>query len=262
MDLEIDNNELMYVATRRRILRLTPDGINIDTLADLGSDYSKITDIKLGPGGFLYVLASKNELFRINLTTGQDEEYFKLSKKADYFDFDENLNIYIGRRDGLYVLTSDLQEVFTEFYDDEAIKELRVYNGYVYVATAKKLTRNAIIDEKGTVGEVETLFDLESESEFSSADINSFNIDINGRIMICLYGHSNYSLFVLENNYTLAPFYKESIIPKRVDQIIFGSGRHIYLNRGMSIDPVAERDSVKVFKMGLDNIGAPYFGRN
>src|SRR5690606_36936557 len=46
--VEADNQEYLYVASRRIIYRVPPDGIEIEELARLGSTFAEITDLKFG----------------------------------------------------------------------------------------------------------------------------------------------------------------------------------------------------------------------
>lgn len=256
-DIEVDNEEYLYIATRRKILKLATDGIAITEVGSYGSAFAEITDIKFGPDGYLYTLVGDNELFRIDVTTGNEEEYVSIPENTDVLDFDSNGNIYAGRRDGIFVINPDKTITATGHYNDVSIVEVRVYNSYLYVATASVLYRNEILDNNGTLGEDQSVIVLEEHPGFSSTDLSSFNFDINGTIYLCLKSHPQYSIFVLEEDGTIAPYYKADILPKRVDQIIWGSNRYIYLNRGS-----LPRDSIRVYRMGMDKIGAPYLGRN
>ena len=109
--MECDNNENLYIATRRKILKLESDGITLNSIGSYGSDFAKITDIKLGLGGFLFAAISKNEVYKINVNTGAEEVYVKYPKKMDKIDFDKYGNLYAGRRDGVYMAITDLSIV-------------------------------------------------------------------------------------------------------------------------------------------------------
>jgi hypothetical protein len=66
-------------------------------------------------------------------------------------------------------------------------------------------------------------------------------------------------LYVLESNGSAVPFYMEKILPPVIDQIVWGTNRDLYLNRGMNMSSVP--DSTRIFKMGMGVMGAPYNGR-
>lgn len=256
--IEFDGQENMYVGTRRKVLKMTPDGINLTTLASLGSVYAKITDMKLGGDGYLYLLVDKITLHRINITTGAQETFADLPDVVDYLDFDTNKNIYACRSGGIFVLSLATKNVITtNKYVGIDLNAIRVYNGYVYVASLDHIWRNKILDNLGNLGSNETVLDLTTVPTYSKNEISHFNIGEDGTIYLCLRGNLKYSLFVLENDKTITPFYTVDILPHQVDQVIWGSGRHLYLNRGINLP----RDSVRIFKMGMDKKGAPYFGR-
>lgn len=256
MAIAVDENENLYVASRRRVLQLSSDGIDLIQIASLSSRFAKITDMKFGPGGLLYTAVSRREFYTIDVNTGEATEIHKFSKNTDKFDFDVNGNIYSGRRDGIFVLKPDFTETETGLYDGISIREIRVFNNYLYVATAKKLSRNQILDSNGLLGSEEVVADLETDSEFSNTEFNSFNFDIDGMIVLAIQGHSDYSLFVFEGDGSIMPYYQAHILPRSIEQIIYGRGRYMYLNRG-SLDT----DSVRVYRMGMEKIGAPYNGR-
>lgn len=255
--IAVATNEDLYIATRRAVLHLTSDGINLTTIASLSSAFATITDMKFGPGGYLYMLIGRRDMYRLDPVVGEDEEYASLSRNSSYFDFDQNDNVYFGSRDGLWVLTTDKTEIFTELHDESPIRAIRVYNGYVYVASAKQLKRNQILDNSGSIGQTEVLVDLNNISSLSSSDISSFTFDANGMTIICLTNISGNPLFVLEEDGSMTPYYTANILPSSIDQIVYGRGRYMYLNRGMSLD----RDSVRLYKMGMQYEGAPYYGR-
>lgn len=252
-----DKNDNLYIGTRREIQKLTADGIFLTTIGEYPSAFAKITDLKFGSDGFLYAAISKKEIYKINIETGEQIEYVSLAKTSEKIDFDNNDNLYAARRDGVFIVKPDLSITETLLYDEETVNELRVYDNYLYVALDESLSRNQILDANGTLGETEVILDFSAEAEFSVAEISSFNIDEDGRFILAIKNHATHSVFVLENNGTITPFYNASIIPMSVDQIVYGGSRFMYLNRGS-----LSRDSLRVFKMGMDKIGAPYLGRD
>ena len=255
--IEVDNNENLFVATRREIWKLAPDGIELTQIVRLGSAFATITDMKFGPDGYLYVAIGRRELYKIDPITGADQEFISMPKNTEKLDFDANKNIYTVRKDGIYVINTDNNVVFTNLYVGESILELRVINGYVYVCSSDFVYRNKILDNNGTLGETETVLDLKSVQGFSNCDISSFSFDVNGVIYLCIKNNPNYSVFVLEGDGSVTPYYKADILPHSVDQLIWGSSRYLYLNRGITLS----RDSVRVYRMGMATNGAHFYGR-
>jgi len=258
MAIEIDKQENIYVATRRAVYTAPPDGIDIVQLADLrGSDFQSITDLKFGPDGYLYILVGQREIYRMDLAAPDDpEEYIRISERTSKMDFDVNGNLYTGRRDGIIIVDAAKNEISTGRYSGSNIIEIRVFDNHLYVATANRLYKNEILST-GTLGDDQSLVEIKNVPGFSSSDISSFNLANDGTIYLCLQGHPQYSLFVLENDGSVTPFYTDDILPQRVDQIIWGSGKYAYLNRGSLVG-----DSVRVYRMGMEKAGAPYLGRN
>ena len=256
-------NEDLYVAASRRIYHLTEDGLYLTELIYLPSAFRQMTDIKLGPEGYLYIARRDEELYRIDPTaaTPEEELYTELSEDVNYMDFDENGNLYCGDRDGVWILNPDKTETFSGHHDDITINQIRVFEGYVYVASPKAIFRNIILDNTGSLGESEIVVDLANIPDLASGDITSFAIDVNGMIIICLKNIPGQSIFLLEEDGSVNPYYAKKILPVRVDQIIYGRGRFIYLNKGISIlGGTATADSVRVYKMGMQYDGAPYLG--
>ncbi|MBN1408362.1 MAG: hypothetical protein JW956_11265, partial [Calditrichaceae bacterium] len=199
--------------------------------------------------------------FNPNIENPKEEVYIELSEDANYFDFDENDNMYLGDRDGVCVVTPEKTETYTGYHEDIAIKQVRVFDGYVYVNSNKTIYKNQILDNSGSLGESQVVVDLESTSKYKSADIGSFDIDVNGMIILCLKNVPDNSIFVLENDGSITPYYKLKIMPSSVDQVVYGRSRYVYLNRGITLSGVTTTDLVKVYKMGMQYTGAPYWGR-
>ncbi len=259
MAIEVDENENLYIGTRRLILKLTPDGINLSDFLSLGSTFSKFTDFKFGPEGYLYAAVSKDEIYRFDMSAGTDEEYCSFDEKVEKFDFDANGNLYAARKDGLFIhKRSDGSIITTGLYDDVDAAEIRVYNGVLYYAGETALMKNPILDSDGTLGATEIVVDVQSlPGDLAESELVSFNIDENGRFLLCLQGDQRNCLYVLENDGSVTPYYSADILPPTIDQLIWGRGRYLYLNRGISLG----RDSLRLYRMGMATNGAPYLGR-
>ena len=254
--MESDKDDNLYIGTRREIQKLSSDGIFLTTVGEYPSAFAKITDLKFGPNGFLYAAISKKEIYKIDVLTGEQTEYVSLSATSEKIDFDANDNLYAARRNGIFVIQPNLNVTETLLYDGESINEMRVLNNYLYVSLDGSLSRNEILDAQGTLGPTEVILDITTLPDFSVAELSSFNMDAEGRILLAIKSHATHSVFVLEENGIITPFYNANIIPLAVDQIVYGGGRFMYLNRG-SLD----KDSLRVFKMGMDKVGTPYQGR-
>ncbi|MCX7798074.1 MAG: IPT/TIG domain-containing protein [Melioribacter sp.] len=256
--IEVDKQENLYIATRRALLKY--DGRDIVRVGgQLSSDFSRVTDLKFGPGGLLYALVSKNILYRLNPITAAEEKYLTLPKECDRLDFDQNNNIYTAKKDGLFIVKPDKSIINTNLYQGTIVSDIRVFNGYLYVVSADNVWRHKILDNKGNLGNQELVLNVKEQGvDFSRAAISSLTFDKDGMMLIVIKNHPNYSLFVLENDGKLAPYYKANILPKFIDQIVWGNQYYLYLNRGITLT----RDSVRVYRMGMSNTTAPYYGRD
>lgn len=256
--IEVDKQENLYIATRRALLKY--DGKEIVRIGgQLSNDFSKVTDLKFGPGGYLYALVSKNILYRLDPVTAAEEKYLTLPKECDRLDFDRYNNIYTAKKDGLFIVKPDKSIINTNLYQGVIITDIRVFNDYLYITSADNLWRHKILDNNGTLGNQELVLNVKNQgTDFSRAAIGSITFDKDGMMLLAVKNHPDYSIFVLENDGNLTPYYKAKILPKFVDQIVWGNDYNLYLNRGITLT----RDSVRVFRMGMANTPAPYYGRN
>lgn len=258
--VEADKNGNLYIGTRRKIYKLTSDGIILTNI--LGSDgdqypsaWSNITDMKFGKDGYLYVCISKNDIYRVNPADGNEAVFASFSSRVEKMDFDQYGNVYAGRRDGIFVVHNGTVSGSGQLSGTE-ITELRIYDNNLYVATKKAIYRLSI-NENGNLGSSQLVTDISAMPEYSNCEISSLTIDGDGKLILCLKGHPKYSVFLLENNTTLSPYYFANIIPSGIDQLTFGSDRYLYLNRGITVP----KDSTRLYKMGMEKAGAPYLGR-
>jgi hypothetical protein len=193
------------------------------------------------------------------------------------FDFDDNKNIYTGKNNGLFLVKPDGSNSSVGDYTGSiTFGEIRVIknannNKFVYAligAAAAKPTFTQLyrspINNDGTVGSKQLVYDITADTAFNGCTISSINVKSDGTVLLSLYtnsavnGNQNYSLFVLENNGSLTTYYKDNtILPTGIDQLIWGSGRYLYLSKGKT-----NTSSTRFFKMGMEQNGAPYLGRN
>lgn len=261
--IEIDKDENIFVGGHGKIFKQSTDGLYITEWADLSpSTFNKITDLRFGPGGYLYAANDKRDIYRFNPTAEDTvergiEKYVNIPKNTAVIDFDASGNLYAARRDGIFIVMNGTKEIKeTGHYDGLQIDQIRVVSDYVYTLSAKKISKNRINGD-GTLGADETVLDLSAHQDFTNYQLSSFNISEDGILYLCITGHPDYSLFIVENDGTIAPYYTDNIIPRSIDQIIWGSGRYIYLNRGLTLP----KDSTRVYRMGMDRNGARYPGR-
>lgn len=251
---EVDNQENLYVGTKKTIMKY--DGLDLSSSINLSADFSKFSDMKFGKDGMLYIAAEKTNLFRMDVTTWTSETYATLPAAVLKIDFDANGNIYAGTADGLYVINADKTVTPTNQYGGITIREVRVYNGAVYVGTPAGIFKSDIQDNNGTLGASSQVLDVTGKAGFGGTELNSFAIAADGTFLLCIINYPGYSVFILENDGSITPYYQDDIIPDNIEQIMWGNGNKIYLHRGSQ-----NRTVTRVLRMGMDKDGAPYLGR-
>ncbi len=272
--MDIDENENLYIGSKQVIYQIQPAVDTIMIYKNLAKDFIKITDLKLGPDGYLYILASKNNVYRVSAST-ESETYVTLTSVTEKMDFDQNQNIYTGYKNGIDVIKADKSVNSSGLYAGVfTIKGIRVYNGAVYTNAAytgkdtlftskEAIWKNSILDANGTLDTLKQIvFDLSNYADplLNTCVISSFDFDANGTLYLILTKKNVYLshyLYVLENG-ILVPFYRDNILPKRLDHIVWGSQQLAYVNRGFT---VMSADSIHVLRMNMGIEGAPYYGR-
>ncbi|MGD1045811.1 MAG: IPT/TIG domain-containing protein [Bacteroidota bacterium] len=277
------------------IYKLLPDGVTMTVFKDTSylkprinnkaSDFTfPFADLKVGPGGFLYATfvlpstASASSIYCMNPNSSAPVVYATLSaNNAAKFDFDDNKNIYTGKNNGLFLVKPDgTNSSVGDYTGSITFGEIRVIKNanndkFVYAligAAAARPTFTQLykspINNDGTVGNKQLVYNITADTAFSGCTISSLNVKSDGTVLLSLYtnsavnGNQNYSLFVLENNGSLTPYYKDNtILPTGIDQLIWGSGRYLYLSRGKT-----DISSTRFFRMGMEQNGVPYPGRN
>jgi hypothetical protein len=295
--MEADKGDTIWIANMPNsgiklgyIYKLLPDGVTMTVFMDTSylkpkinnkaSDFTNpFADLKIGTGGFLYATFSNvNSIYCMDPNSSAPVVYATLSANSTAkFDFDDNKNIYTGKNNGLFLVKPDGSNSSVGDYTGSiTFGEIRVIknannNKFVYAligAAAAKPTFTQLyrspINNDGTVGSKQLVYDITADTAFNGCTISSINVKSDGTVLLSLYtnsavnGNQNYSLFVLENNGSLTPYYKDNtILPTGIDQLIWGSGRYLYLSKGKT-----NTSSTRFFKMGMEQNGAPYLGRN
>ncbi|MFH1196220.1 MAG: IPT/TIG domain-containing protein [bacterium] len=250
---EVDGQENMYVGLRKAIFKF--DGLDV-TSANLSNDYTAISDIKAHNDGWLYIAGGKTNLMRLDPATWTSEVYVALPAAVSKLDFDANGNIFALTANGICFINTDKVVTSTTQYAGVELKEIRVISGNLYVATTDAVLKHEILDNSGTLGEAVTVVDVKSKPGFAETALNSFTIAADGTILLVILNYTGYSVFVVEGDGSIAPYYQESIIPDNIENVIWGTGKNIYLLRGSQ-----PRDVARVFQMGMNKLGAPYLGR-
>jgi hypothetical protein len=299
--MEADKGDTIWIAGMPNsgvklghIYKLLPDGVTMTVFKDTAylnpKIYNKVftnafADLKIGPGGFLYATfvlpstAVTSSIYCMDPNSSTPKIYATLSSNnAAKFDFNDNGNIYIGKSNGLFLVKPDgTNSSVGDYTGTNTFGEIRVIKNanndkFVYALIGATATANqrftqlykSPINNDGTVGNKQLVYDITADTTFSGCTISSLNVKSDGTVLLSLYtnsavnGNQNYSLFVLENSGSLTPYYKDNtILPTGIDQLIWGSGRYLYLSKGKT-----NTSSTRFFRMGMEQNGAPYLGRN
>ena len=263
----VDRSENLFAelkgASTGVIYKVTPTGVK--------TEYSTLTipkasEIRVGPGGYLYCQQSNNfNLFRVPSGGGNPELFVRLDVRARTFDFDSLGTIYsAGAYYGLAATSSSsgtTREVgnFTP-YD---IRSIRVYNGYVYFLAVRDgvvaglpprgVYRARITSATGELGPVESVFDITKVTAYATSELLALAISSDGELYIGT-DHTNPILVVAPSG-SSAPLYPGVLVPP-AGQIVWGTSQQIYVNRS-SGDPMVRR----VIRVAVGKNGAPDYGR-
>ncbi|RPI05652.1 MAG: hypothetical protein EHM64_05775 [Ignavibacteriae bacterium] len=280
--MDLDKNGTIWIAYRGYIYRESPDGLGLpaqykDTsylkprIRNAASAFSRdFADMKFGPGGFMYAtFVSINNIYCMHPDSATPYVYATLAaNQTQFFDFDDNGNIYTGKSAGIFLVRPAVPRTATAVGDYSGqLVEVRVIkeasgDKYVYVATTSTLYKSKI-NSDGTLQPKVTVTDV-NVGGVAGNDIRSFNVDAAGNIYFSLRSSTTqvYSLYIRESNGQISPYYMDNIVRDNVltsgiDRLIWGNDRSLYLNRATT-GLVA---STRLFKVGMLNNGAPYLGR-
>jgi hypothetical protein len=239
----VDNAENLYVLQRtlKHVYKITPSGIKtkVDSLRT-----NVPVDAKISPvDGLMYItgtaLVNNNRQIRtFDLTTGTtNTNWTTLAIGVRRFDFDASGNIYAGGNATGFVSVTPAKVVqTTAYYTAENILAIRVYQGYVYVASkvgvagASKIYRHSI-DASGNVGAQELVLDL-GTTAFSTRTIINIAFSSDGT----LYIGTNTSDPMLIATPQGVDFFYKSILPA-CNKLFFcwGTGTTLYLIGGEGV---------------------------
>jgi hypothetical protein len=277
--MEAGKGDTMWIASKGYINMLLPNGTDLIPYKDTSYLKAKIgktatdfaqnfSDMKFGPHGFLYATfntTNSNLLYQLHPDSATPVVYarFTASNSTSKFDFNSNGDLYTGKSIGLFLVKPGSTPVAVGDYTGVTFVEIRVINGYVYAANSTSLFKSRINPADGTVENKETVVNIAADTNLTGCTISSFNLASDGTVLVSLLGNANYSLYILENG-SLSPYYRNNILPRGIDQLIWGGDRYLYLSRGKTGTSAA----IRFYRMGMakeDNTplhGAPYLGRS
>ncbi len=267
--MTMDKAENTYVILRandNNLIKLTPEGKRDDSFTATVTRFA--TDLAVGPGGYIYIVRKRDQVYRVPPTGTTVENYAKFAGSAagQCLDFDQNGNMFAGgEKTGLLILRPDKTSAKLGRYDDFNIKAIRVFNNYVYVlvsylgtepvAPPTGIYRNQILTPAGEVGPNELVLDWVTTGDYQPTTFNGLTFDADGD----LYIGTNHTAPVLlvKKDGSMSSLYYGMIAPS-VDQIIWGNQKYLYLLRNQRM---TKAEGGGIVRIDIDKLGAPYYGR-
>lgn len=285
--IDFDAAENLYTCTGKVLYKNDFSGVVGPTtyLNFVSADFTSPPFICFGPGKTgktLYVVANKNYIYRLAVpdTLHSKNTPVKLTvpSAVNTLDFDESGNIYIAGNSNLYTadtsVGSSSAPTFTAISGYAGVGNLvkiRVINGSgsenIYIADSMHVWKGQL---SGTTLAMGTpVIDLSTHTEITSGStISSFEVDANGSLYLCLRNNPKSSLFFVESNGTITPYYADpNILPNTVENIIWGNPNILGNNTSClylisnSLQVGGQYVAGRVFRMILNVNGAMHEGR-
>lgn len=265
--IAVDNEENIYAFIRQSssgvVHRFLADGSSVE----IGTvPIPLLTDMKVGPNGYLYMLYGYDTFYRLNIDEGTTEEFMKLPERVGFFDFDQNHNIYAaGNKKGMVVTDTDGSEAKkVGDFDDFVVYSLKVYDGAVYIAAAysgsnasfpeRGIFKADITSSGGDLGETVPVFNWDNAEDHAASAMKSLTIDENGTMLVGTNNIDN-PIVTIEQDGSVHVLYP-GILLFSVSQIVYGTGEYVYQNRRTS-----DLETFTIYKILTESKGAPYYGR-
>jgi hypothetical protein len=252
--IEIDKNENLYFAERLSldIYKISPSG----SKTKVGTARTIVSDMKFAPSGKLLIVSQGTGVIdQIDVTTGDRIPWVYLVNRLGFCDFDANGNFYVGGLNrSLYVVRPDTSRITVPGYTADNILCLRVYNGYVYVLTARaELWRNQILNATGSLSPREPVLDL-SGTGFPSSP-QKFTFSANGLLYIASSDTLQRTVVTYDlSSAKLESVYKGIIPNSPPVRFVWGTGNLLYLLSTAG-------PNWTIVRIDAGTTGAPYYGR-
>ncbi|MGH7455224.1 MAG: hypothetical protein ACRENG_27965, partial [bacterium] len=185
------------------------------------------------------------------------QEFFRFPAgvSASFFDFDENGNIFGGGNSGgLFVRNSSGAIRSVGQYANLVIRSVRVFNGYVYVATAGAqpgVWKNQILAADGALGNNELYFNWANAGEFSAAVISDLTFAEDGDMYVAAERKQPDPILVVHPDGSTEALYK-GVLKYQVSNFVWGNDQYLYVNHD---------NASGASRIAMGKNGARYFGR-
>ncbi len=230
----VDSAENLYVVETdsKKIHKVAPNGDK----TIIGKASRSPYDARIGPDGNLYLVEKNRAIDKVDLTTGEVTRWTRLpsGKVVKFGDFGSNGYFYTGgTKTDLVIVTPDFSVTYAGFYATDEILAIRVYSGYVYVASRTsgsqypaKIWRHTI-DSTGNVGDQKPVIDMSTTVELSSLLIRAITFSSNGIMYIAT--DSPDPILVVDPATKKVDFFYKGILPSYCKQFYWGSGNYLYM---------------------------------
>jgi hypothetical protein len=250
--ITMDANENLFASPTSGVVKLSLDG-QMTTYGTLS--FPTTSAMRMGPGGFLYVQRNANvNFYRIAPGGGADAVFVRFSQAVSFFDFDQNGNAYAGGNNGLFVVNPGRTIKSVGQYQGIPITSVRVFNGFVYVATAGAspgVWKNQILAADGSLGNNEPVFNWANAGEFSGFTISDVTFALDGDMYIAAANKTLDPILVVHPDGTAETLYP-GVLNFPVTDFVWGNEQFLYVNH--------ETDA-GVSRIAMGKPGAPYLGR-
>lgn len=241
----IDSDNNVYVINTS----LPYDIIKIDTSGTqeiIGTCNFEPSELIIGPDGRLYITrVNQREILVFDENTDtQAERWTRLPRGffVSYGIFDPDGYFFAGGDEGGLISIAPNPDVSaptvneTGYYTEDEILGLTIYQNYIYVAVLTTspdaqhpelaIWRHSL-NGSGTVGEMELVLDLSSNTISASSTINTFKFDANGNMFIGT--DANDPLLVNPAGTSNIDYFYKGILPSNCRQFCWGPGDYIYI---------------------------------
>ncbi|NOZ75561.1 MAG: hypothetical protein GXO90_09360 [FCB group bacterium] len=190
--------------------------------------------------------------------------------KAYDLDFDQYGNLYTGgRKNELYrvnVLSGESAfSAVAEYPTDVHVNAIRVFDGYVYIigdyiGTDTTVIQDGIwrnqIQDASTLGTTELVIDWSTAMGPDAPILNGITFAQDGTMILsCDNVAALYSIDPPYSDQEIAPIYTEVLDPPAT-KITWGTGNYLFVNSRSSDDT-----KKRIFRIDMVKPGAPYYGR-
>ena len=270
------DNDTMYVTEANSPyywFKIRPNGYQTrDSL--IGSARRIPTDIRIR-NGTMYWLGNNREILQVNLNTKITSRWTQTQtgKPVKFGDFGQNNYFYTGGTNtDLCIIPPNppiaITATLAGAYQAEDILAVRVFNGYVYVASrtvagAPAKIYKQLIGTGASLGGRELVLDM-SATAFNSRLIRALSFSSSGTMYITTDAIN--PLLVFDGN-TLDYFYKE-IITHEVGsttsywfgkQAYWGNNNYLYIIGNDPNTNASATDAWNILRIDMGTTGAPYY---